>query len=125
MILTSPKTFTTFALGFILSLSSGQLFAHSKLVSASPAVDSTIAKSPKQITLSFNEKTTLKKIELHDADHNVIPLKFKARRTAAKHYTVNIPTLKDGHYSVNWKLKSKDQHLTDGQYEFTVDQTTP
>ncbi|EPF74272.1 hypothetical protein F945_01639 [Acinetobacter rudis CIP 110305] len=79
MILMPHKKYTCIALGLMISLSSSQLFAHSKLVSASPAAESTIAKSPKQITISFNEKTVLKKIELHDANHNVIPLKFKPR----------------------------------------------
>lgn len=125
MILMPHKKYTCLALGLMISLSSSQLFAHSKLLSASPAAESTIAKSPKQITISFNEKTVLKKIELHDANHNVIPLKFKPRTAASQHYTFNIPALKDGTYNVHWKLKSKDQHLIDGSYKFIVDQTAP
>ncbi|MDQ8935356.1 copper resistance CopC family protein [Acinetobacter rudis] len=125
MIFTQHKSYIHFALALILGLSSSQLYAHSKLISSIPASDSTVSQSPKQIKLSFNEKTTLKKIEIHDENHNVIPLKFKAQAAAAKNYTINVPTLKDGSYSVHWKLKSKDQHLTEGSYPFSIAKTAP
>lgn len=115
------------AIGLVLAVASTQIFAHSKLVSSEPEADASVAQAPKQITLTFNENSVLKGLEIVDADNKAVPFKFKHKATAQKIHKVAIPALKDGTYTVKWKLLSKDRHTINGKYNFTVTgaSTTP
>lgn len=107
-------------LGLVLAVASTQIFAHSKLVSSVPEADASVTEAPKQITLTFNENAVLKGLEIVDADNKAVPFKFKHKATAQKIHKVTIPKLKDGSYTVKWKLLSKDRHTINGKYNFTV-----
>lgn len=107
-------------LGLILAVASTQIFAHSKLLSSVPEADADLSEAPKQISLTFNENAVLKGLQIVDADNKAVPFKFKHKATAQKNHKVTIPALKEGTYTVKWKLLSKDRHTINGTYDFTI-----
>ena len=113
---------------FALALSSPAL-AHTKLVSATPAANATVAKTTK-ITLLFNEKVmpqfagaTVTMTGMPGmADH--APMKMAATSAMAKDgktMTITLARpLPAGTYKVDWRAAGSDMHKMNGSYTFTV-----
>jgi methionine-rich copper-binding protein CopC len=103
-------------------------FAHPKLLSATPAVDSAVTK-PTVITLNFSEDLVapLSGIDLvmtgmpGMANHNPMPIKGIAAKAKGKALTVALPRpLPSGTYTLTWHAVAADQHRIEGSYGFTV-----
>ncbi|OYZ43674.1 MAG: copper resistance protein CopC [Novosphingobium sp. 16-62-11] len=106
----------------------GAAFAHPKLVSASPAANTAVAK-PTKLTLTFSENLVgpLSGIELvmtgmpGMANHAPMPIKGFKSEAKGKVLTVTLPrALPAGTYSLKWHAVAGDQHRIEGQYAFTV-----
>jgi methionine-rich copper-binding protein CopC len=100
-------------------------FAHASLVDSFPARGQTVAGSPAEIHLTFNEHVEPRycRIKLvsgagknFDADR---PVADKARPNAI---VAAIPVLKPGVYSAHWTAVGSDGHKTHGDFSFTVAQ---
>ena len=102
----------------------GRASAHADLVSASPAPNEALERSPVLIELFFSEPVdgsfTLIRVlnsdgkDVDNADTSVDPA--NPTRT-----TVTVRSLADGIYTVSWKaLSSVDSHITTGAYPFAV-----
>lgn len=101
----------------------GPAMAHAKLVGTSPEADATIAESPSEIRLVFNEgvaaalsgieiaadgvaeTTGIAPVESGEADELVFPI---------------AEPLKSGTYRVEWHAVSDDMHRIEGEFRFTV-----
>lgn len=97
--------------------------AHAHLVSASPAVDSTVRTAPREVSISFTEKLEekLSSITVKDAAGRRFD-KGAARfaDTSGKKLLVALSELAPGRYTVDWVAASVDTHGTNGSFAFTV-----
>ncbi len=108
---------------------SAPVLAHTKLVSATPAANATVAKTTK-ITLVFNEKVmsqfagaTVTMTGMPGmASH--APMKMAATSAMAKDgrtMTITLARpLAAGTYKVDWRAAGSDMHKMNGSYSFTV-----
>jgi copper resistance protein C len=111
-------------LGVLLFLlgSTGQVLAHAKLVSASPAQDQMAMPPPTELRLKFSEAIELKftRVKVTGPDGKVIktgPVKLDP----ADKTTLIVPLadpLSDGKYTVDWQAVSADTHKVKGTYSF-------
>jgi len=103
-------------------------FAHPKLVSATPAQESTVSK-PTKLTLAFSEELVapLTGIELTMtgmpgmASHKPMPVKGFETKISGKTMTIVLPrALPAGSYDLKWHAVAADQHRIEGGYSFNV-----
>lgn len=112
------KRFFTIAIAIIICLFPQVGFAHSKLVSATPAADTTVTEKVDEVRLTFN--TTIEQgstLTLTDEAGKEIPVtvQVKGKELIA---AIN-ETMPNGMIKVNWKIIGADGHLIDGDYQFT------
>ena len=121
------RTFLTIAAAVALALP-GVASAHSKLVSANPAADATVAK-PSKLTLTFSETllAPMSGLELTMtsmpgmADHPPMPIKGFKTSVEGETMTVTLPRpLPTGTYDLKWHIMGADQHKMEGGYGFKV-----
>lgn len=98
--------------------------AHAKFTAASPAADTVVAASPKELRIIFNEGLIAKfsGVEVKSKDGTKIETGAAIIDPAdKKQLVVPLPTaLADGLYSVKWHAVSEDTHHLEGTYSFTV-----
>lgn len=97
--------------------------AHAHLRSATPAVGGTVQASPPEVTISYTEgvEPRFSSVEVQDAagkrmdkqDAHVAPGDNKV-------FSVGLPQLAPGIYSVTWHVTAVDTHKTEGTFQFTV-----
>jgi len=97
--------------------------AHAFLRHASPAVGSTLATAPPQLTLDFTEavEPRFSAVEVRDpkgaqvdaGDLHVAP-------DNAKRLILGLKPLQPGAYKVIWHITSVDTHRTEGSFVFNV-----
>jgi methionine-rich copper-binding protein CopC len=97
---------------------------HLKLLRSSPTADTTLTSSPDAIRLWLSEPTELpaSKIALATAKGDAIatdPLARGAEKDAPLTAKLKAP-LTNGVYQVTWKAMSKDGHVVNGTFKFTV-----
>ena len=101
----------------------GQLFAHAKLQSTTPAADAQLPVAPKALTLSFNEKVRLAVLTL-TVDGKDVPVTVDRSAPAAAQVIVALPALAAGKYVVQWSALSVDDgHVSKGTFAFAVGPT--
>lgn len=97
--------------------------AHASLKSSTPAAGATVDASPKDISLTFNEKVedTFSAITIKDAAGKDVATP-KAHVDAADGMTLHLdaPALASGTYSVQWVAVGHDGHRRTGDFKFTV-----
>ena len=93
--------------------------AHAMLDHASPAVGSTVAASPAQVTLYFTEQLEPKfsGAEVHSAGGGRVD---HGTSVSGNVMHVNVGSLASGSYSVTWHALSVDTHKTQGSFSFRV-----
>ena len=119
-------------------------FAHSSLVASTPADDSTVKKSPSQISLTFSEEvepqfSTFVVYPLgQEKDHEALEKQADAllpqvlsapdgkqidaqltTQEASDTMTLALPQLKPGSYAVMWRALSVDTHTVQDLMVFT------
>ncbi len=95
------------------------VLAHANLDHASPAVGSTVASSPSEVTLYFSEKIEPKfsGAEIHNAAGARVDHGASASGNSLR---IGVKTLPPGTYGVSWHVLSVDTHKTQGSFSFTV-----
>ena len=93
--------------------------AHAMLDHASPAVGSTVATSPGQVTLYFTQQLEPKfsGAEVRNASGARVDHGKSISGTAMR---LSVGTLAPGAYSVTWHVLSVDTHTTQGTFSFRV-----
>jgi methionine-rich copper-binding protein CopC len=98
-------------------------FAHAHLDHANPAVGSTVAQSPTEVSLWFTEALEAKfsTIEVRDAQGKAMQAgpPTLARDNTAQ-LRVPLKPLLPGTYKVIWRVLSVDTHRTQGDFIFRV-----
>lgn len=108
------------ALGLLL-LNPVQSFAHVALVNSEPAADSSVVAAPENLTLRFTEEVRLLKAAVSVKDGKELDIRFAPVTAAAKQFSVPLPKLEQGMYSVSWTVMGDDGHRMDQSFSFTVD----
>ena len=114
---------TLVALGSALSLAvAGPAFAHAKLVKSNPSANATV-KSPKTITLTFNERVVpaFSKFELAMPAHKMTIPVTTTVSSDGKRIVGAVPTaLMKGAYTITWTAAGADGHEMTGKVAFKV-----
>jgi len=106
--------------GTAMVAAASSAFAHVKLESAIPAINTTVASQPKNITLNFGEPVMLMNVKLLDNQRKDIPLNYQVNHDLKKSFEVSIPKLNKGKYTVVWTTMGTDGHNMNGEYNFTI-----
>src|SRR5690554_3683819 len=106
----------------VILLVPDRTYAHASLIEAIPAPNSTLAHSPSQITLHFNERVENELFYVHIRDQNGEPV---TERDAALNLNqqklyLELPSMKDGVYTVSYQVISSDGHPIKGVYTITI-----
>lgn len=123
MIKLTIKTIIKPAVLLVALISPFPVFAHAILVKSQPAKDETIAQSPKQVDLWFNDAVRSeykavavidsagKRVDNHDVEQSL---------TDGSHIYATVPNLAPGTYTIRYRVVSEDTHIVTGKFEFTV-----
>ena len=98
--------------------------AHSSLVSAVPAADSTVVDFPMEVVLNFNEDLMIvgdanpNKVEVFDAQGALV-----SGGTVVKGASIAAPVgiVGNGAFTVKYRVVSSDGHVVEGSYAFNVE----
>lgn len=95
---------------------------HLKLDKSDPKADSTLAASPKAVSLWFSQEVELPatKISLTDAGKKEIATKALAKAEDGAVVAGLSGPLSAGKYTVSWRTMAKDGHVIKGDFSFSV-----
>ena len=108
------------ALGLAPSLPA---LAHALLRAADPAVGSTIAQAPKDVSLTFSESVepAFSRVTVTNAaGANMGAAPLRRDPHDARRLLLPLKALAPGVYTVTWHATSTDTHRTQGRFQFTV-----
>ena len=98
----------------------GPCLAHAKLLSSSPSDKAQLAQAPKSLTLKFSEAEQLAVLKLV-RDGTEIPVPLDKGAKAGQTFTLTLPTLTPGNYTVQWSaMAADDGHVTKGSFSFSI-----
>jgi methionine-rich copper-binding protein CopC len=120
------RRIAAFAASAVLTMAGASAaWAHAELKQASPAVASTVAAAPTEITLNFSERLepAFTAVIVRDAVGKRVDKADghidKADRTVVH---ASLPALSPGTYIVEWRALTTDTHRTEGAFIFRVGQ---
>lgn len=97
---------------------------HLRLVSTSPAADTTLTSSPSEIRLNFSEPPQMRgtTVRLADASEALVPSTDAAADEDDRSQVIIRPEapLAPGRYTVHWRVIAQDGHTQRGSFDFTV-----
>lgn len=98
------------------------VWAHASLVEANPASNSHLEESPKSISLTFNERleSDLYYLRVYDENGDKVTDTKAEMNDNQQSLSLEIPELKTGVYSVNYKVISADGHPVEETYIITI-----
>jgi methionine-rich copper-binding protein CopC len=94
--------------------------AHANLDRATPAVGSTVASSPGQLTLWFTENIERKFSTADVRNASGARVDQGNISVSGNVLSVGLKTLSPGTYRVHWRVLSVDTHTTSGSFTFHV-----
>ncbi|MGO9873350.1 MAG: copper resistance CopC/CopD family protein [Acidimicrobiia bacterium] len=97
--------------------------AHATLLSESPAQYSTVATSPTQVELTYDENVEISfgSIALYNQKGDRVDIGAPHHSAKSDHsIEASVPHLADGAYVLTWRVISADSHPVHGAYTFTV-----
>jgi methionine-rich copper-binding protein CopC len=106
-----------------LLLSCGPVLAHARLVETYPADGETLAESPEQVQLRFNEpvEAAFDSIEVYDQEGDRVDEEDARVSPEDRRLLVaDLGELSEGSYTAEWRIASADGHPIDGEYEFAM-----
>jgi hypothetical protein len=111
--------FSTIALATVLIGAATAANAHARLDHAVPAVGSTVAASPSQVTLYFSESLE-PKFSGGEVRNTAGARVDHGQSVSGKVMHLSVGGLAAGRYTVTWHVLSVDTHKTEGSFSFTV-----
>jgi methionine-rich copper-binding protein CopC len=130
------RTLAACLFAFVAGLASASSYAHSVLEDVTPAPNSTVHGSPKEVKVVFSQPIELsfstlrvldksgKQMNKDDKGSNKDDKRSddKGSDSAAdpKVLVVPLPTLQPGSYRIIWRALAKDGHVTKGESSFKV-----
>ena len=102
------------------ALGAAPAFAHGGMMETSIHDNASFAQAPAEFKVEFEHESAITNLMLMTADKKMIALDFKPSKTMGKDYTIPLPTLAAGSYTLSWKSMAKDGHAMPGAVRFTV-----
>lgn len=99
------------------------IFAHAILVKSQPPADSTVAESPKQVDVWFNDKvgSEYKALAVINSAGKRVDNKDATQETFDQsHLFTTVTDLPPDTYTVRYRVVSLDTHIVTGKYKFTI-----
>lgn len=99
------------------------VYAHAIMVKSQPEVDSTIAESPKQVDVWFNDKvgSEYKALAVINSAGKRVDNKDVEQETFDQsHLYITVPDLAPDTYTVRYRVVSIDTHIVTGKFKFTI-----
>jgi methionine-rich copper-binding protein CopC len=98
--------------------------AHAQLSSSMPADQASLQSPPKELMLHFSEAVRLTALTVaRDGDRpqpvGSLPV------SVTKDFSVAVPQLAVGHYTVSWRALAGDAHVMTGTFTFTIGGANP
>ena len=94
--------------------------AHAKLQGSTPANNAKLTQAPKTLTLKFSEAAQLAVLKLA-RDGQEIPVPLDKGAKASETFTLTLPALSPGNYTVQWSaVAADDGHVTKGSFTFSI-----
>ena len=104
----------------VAALGAAPAFAHGGMVETSIENNASFAQAPAEFKVEFEHESAITNVMLMTADNKMIALDFKPSKAMGKDYTIALPTLAAGGYTLSWKSMAKDGHAMPGAVRFTV-----
>lgn len=114
-----PKGVAFVLFAATLTITAPTSFAHTELVSATPAANSTVS-APKEVAITFSGALEPKFSKIMVMDASGKSATKEAPAVHGKLMTIVLPVLAPGTYMVHWIAVSTDSHRSHGEYKFTV-----
>jgi methionine-rich copper-binding protein CopC len=102
------------------TLSAAPAFAHGGMVETSIENNASFAHNPADFKINFEHDSAITSIMLMGKDNKMVALDYKPTKTMGKEFTVPLPQLPAGAYTLSWKSMAKDGHAMPGAVKFTV-----
>jgi copper transport protein len=106
-----------------VTASAGQMaLAHTELSESFPADHAMLESAPEDVRLHFSEPVRLTAVSVQmdgAAKRSLGPLPADA----LEQFSVTLPALENGHYTVSWRALSEDTHIMTGDLMFAVGAT--
>lgn len=96
----------------------GLAHAHTDVVYSSPASDEHVQTPPEHLDLRFGDTVRLMRINLTDGAGDRVRVDFRPSRESSADYRIDLPTLEEGHYEVEWRAMADDGHTMTGGFSF-------
>ena len=111
------KTLISLILSFSILLTSSNLLAHAKMITSIPADNTSYDIPLAAIELNFKNSSRLIKLSLKKQGKK-IPLNFKPSAKANTQFSIPLPTLEKGQYSLEWITLGSDGHKMKSKISF-------
>ncbi|MGE0741906.1 MAG: copper resistance protein CopC [Hyphomonadaceae bacterium] len=103
-----------------MSLTVAPAFAHTSVRETSIVENASLATSPQNFTVSFSSPTALANVTLTDASGQLVALDYTPSHTMATSFTIPLPRLAPGAYTLAWRTMAHDGHAMPGAIHFTI-----
>lgn len=94
--------------------------AHTAVRETSITDNATLSAAPANFTVTFSAATALANVRLTNAAGREIALEYTPPRTRAAAFTIPLPMLVPGAYTISWRTMASDGHVMPGAVRFTV-----
>jgi methionine-rich copper-binding protein CopC len=94
--------------------------AHTAVRETSIADNATLSSPPANFTVTFSAASGLANVRLTNAAGREVALDYRPPRTLATAFTIPLPTLPPGAYTISWRIMSGDGHVMPGAVRFRV-----
>ena len=95
-------------------------FAHTAVRETSIADNATLSAPPATFTVTFSAATGLANVTLTNAAGREVALDYMPPRARAASFTIPLPALAPGAYTISWRTMASDGHVMPGAVRFTV-----
>lgn len=96
------------------------VLAHTTVRETSIPDNATLSAPPTTLTLTFSTATGLANVTLTNPAGRQIALDYTPVRPMAAAFTITLPALAPGAYTISWRTMSHDGHVMPGAIHFTV-----
>jgi copper resistance protein C len=104
----------------LATLSDAAAQAHALLDHADPAVGSTVASAPREVSLTFTQNLEAAFSSVQVTDANGTRVDEGKAQISGNTMHVGLKSLAAGTYQVRWQALSVDTHKTEGSFTFSV-----
>lgn len=109
-----------FAAAALLLAAAASASAHTSVREMSIADNARLAQAPPTFTIVFSGPVGLANVTLIKGGGENIPLAFTAPRELAASYTIPLPALPAGAYTLSWRTIARDGHAMPGAVHFVI-----